>query len=71
MFDQRAWWNSCDGLWIDPWGHVAGTGIGRLVDHWREATPEHIITKIIEKYGGPGNRTQVPVPACQHNNQLN
>ena len=71
MIDQRAWWTAHPGHWIDPWGHVAGTGVGRLVDHWREVVPEHIATKIIEKYGGPGNRTQVPIPACHFIFQLN
>ena len=60
MVDQRAWWSPHSGHWIDPLGHLAGTGVGYMVDHWRRISPEHVITKTIEKYGGPGNRTQVP-----------
>ena len=36
--------------------------LGSLVDHWKGIVPERIIRKNIGKYGGPGNRTQVPLP---------
>ena len=66
---HRAWLTSVyDGLpilairleFLDTWqAHM----YAHMVDHWVGIAPDHVITKIIGKYGGPGNRTQVPVPA--------
>ena len=41
-----------------------------MVGHGMSVALEHIETKIIKHMGGPGNRTQVPIPARHLINQL-
>ena len=63
--DQRAWWATFVAFRSEPMYTWQARRWGCIMVPHEHTAQKRVKEKIIEGSGGPGNRTQVPIPACQ------